>query len=165
MNTKTLRVALIACGMIAASSTAWASTATTTFNVTGTVIGACNVSAAPLSFGTAIPSTIAANIDVSANMSVTCTNAAPYTVALDVGTGSGATFGSRKMTSGANTMTYSLYTNSGHTLVWGDGTSGSNLYSGTGSGSAQSIPVYGQIPPQTVSAGSYTDTITVTLTY
>ena len=165
MNTKVLRVALIACGMIAASSTAWASTATTTFNVTGTVIGACNVSAAPLSFGTAIPSTIAANIDVSANMSVTCTNSAPYTVALDVGTGSGATFGSRKMTSGANTMTYSLFTDSGRTLVWGDGTSSSNLYSGTGSGIAQSIPVYGRIPPQTVSAGSYSDTITVTLTY
>ena len=41
-----------------------------------------------------------------------------------------------------------------------------NWVSGTGNGSAQAITVYGQIPAaQYVTPGSYTDTITVSVTY
>jgi spore coat protein U-like protein len=34
-----------------------------------------------------------------------------------------------------------------------------------GNGLAQTIPLYGRIPAQTVAIGAYADTITVTMTY
>ena len=165
MNSKKLRMALIACGMIAAAGPAWALTATTTFNVTGSVVGVCMVSVSNLSFGATIPAIITSNIDVSVNMSVTCASGTAYSVALSAGGGSGASFATRKLTSGANTMDYTLYTESGRTTVWGDGSGGSQIIQGTGTGVAQSIPVYGRIAPQSVAVGAYTDTITVTMTY
>lgn len=51
------------------------------------------------------------------------------------------------------------------TTVWGN-TVGTDTVSATASGSAQSHTVYGRVPPQTSPApASYTDTITVTVTY
>ena len=70
------------------------------------------------------------------------------------------------MKSGANTLGYQLYLDSGRTTVFGDGTASSSTKSGTGSGSAQSISVYGRVPTLAgVVPGSYTDTVTVTITY
>ena len=160
-----LRIALVACGLLGAASPLWAATATTTFAIGGTVVGLCSVSATALSFGTTIPDVVAANIDATTSINATCANTLPYTIALNAGGGTGATFAVRKMTSGANTMNYSLYTDSGHSNVWGDGTAGSVTSAGTGTGAAQTITVYGRIPPQTVTPGVYNDTITVTITY
>ena len=70
------------------------------------------------------------------------------------------------MTSGGNTLTYNLYTDPSRTQVWGDGTGGSNVSNGSGSGAAQTINVYGRISSgQTVPTGTYTDTITVTINF
>jgi spore coat protein U-like protein len=69
------------------------------------------------------------------------------------------------MTSGASTITYSLYTTSGRTTVWGN-TVGTDTQSGTGTGSNQALTVFGRVPPQTTPAPStYTDTIVATVTY
>ena len=68
-------------------------------------------------------------------------------------------------TSGGATITYSLYSDSGHTTVWGN-TVGTNTVSATGNGAAQSYTVYGRVPSQsTPAAATYTDTVTVTVTY
>ena len=49
--------------------------------------------------------------------------------------------------------------------MWGN-TVGTNTIAGTGSGGSQSYTVYGRVPPQTTpAAATYTDTITVTVTY
>jgi len=49
--------------------------------------------------------------------------------------------------------------------VWGN-TIGTNTVASTGTGAAQSFTVYGRIPSQTTPApATYTDTITVTVTY
>jgi spore coat protein U-like protein len=49
--------------------------------------------------------------------------------------------------------------------VWGN-TVGTDTVAATGSGAAQSYTVYGRITAQTTPApGTYTDTITVTVTY
>ena len=70
-----------------------------------------------------------------------------------------------EFTSGGATVTYSLYSDSGHSTVWGN-TIGSDTVTGTGSGSPQSFTVYGRVPPQATAApGTYNDTITVTVTY
>jgi spore coat protein U-like protein len=60
---------------------------------------------------------------------------------------------------------YKLFSDSGHTINWGN-TVGTDTVSKTGSGAAQTLTVYGQVPAgQYVTSGSYSDTITVTLTY
>ncbi len=140
-----------------------ASTATTSFTTTATVITSCNVSATTLNFGST--STLGSVVDGSSTLTATCTSASAYNIGLSAGNGSGATVAARKMTSGLNTITYSLYTNSLRTTVWGN-TVGTNTVSGTGSGSAQNFTVFGRVPTQTTPAPTtYSDTIIATVTY
>ena len=142
-----------------------ATSTTTTFTVQATIVATCTInSASTLNFGNNI-GVLAANVDQSSTIQVTCTNTTPYTIGLDAGTGSGATLAARKLTSGGATINYSLYTTSGYSTVWGV-TAGTDTVAGTGNGTGQSYTVYGRIPPQTTPApGTYTDTITVTVTY
>ena len=146
---------------------AFAATTTTTFGVTANVVPTCTVSASPLNFGEALPSTLAANIDAQGSVTAMCSNAAAYTVALSVGSGAGATFGSRKLTSGANALNYTLYLNAARTNIWGEGrTPVAPHFNGIGTGIAQILPVYGRVRSgQTVPVGSYSDLIVVTLTF
>jgi len=141
-----------------------AATATSTFTVQMTVTSSCVInSASTLNFGS--QGVLVANVDNTSILQVQCTNTTPYNIGLDAGTGSGATVAARKMTNGANTITYSLYSDNGRTTVWGN-TMGTNTVAGTGSGAAQSYTVYGRVPPQTTpAAATYTDTITITVTY
>ena len=136
-------------------------TATATIAVTATVFAACTISANALPFGTYTGGVNNATTTVTPF----CTLGTPYTVSLDAGTGAGATVAARKMTLSSNTLTYSLYSDSAHSVVWGT-TIGTNTVAGTGSGLGQPLTVYGQIPAsQNVQAGNYTDTVTATLTY
>jgi spore coat protein U-like protein len=86
-------------------------------------------------------------------------------VSLNGGT-TGGTPTNRKMSKGAERVTYGLYKDNARTQPWGDaGTPGSTV-AGTGTGAAQPLTVYGRVPPQTTpSAGVYTDTVVVTITY
>ena len=89
-------------------------------------------------------------------------------VALNAGTHAGgpANFTARAMASGSNSLGYQLYLDSGRSSVWGDGTGSSATSSGTGTGSTQTIPIYGRIPSLSgIVPGTYTDTVTVTVTY
>ena len=71
------------------------------------------------------------------------------------------------MTSGPNSLDYNLYTDSNRTTVWGDGLSSTATIAGTGSGINQTATIYGRITAGQTSApaGSYADTVSVTLTY
>lgn len=163
MNVKRLLAVL---GLFAAASPTWAATTTTNFSVSGTVVPTCSVSATPLNFGAAIPNPINSNVDATSTITATCSTGAPYTITLGVGTGAGATYPARRMTSGPNTLVYSLYSDASRTVVWGNGGGGSAAVNGAGSGVAQPITVFGRIPSgQTVTTGSYSDTIVVTLTF
>ncbi|TSE02763.1 spore coat U domain-containing protein [Mesorhizobium intechi] len=141
-----------------------ATTITTPMVVQMTITASCTISSAStLNFGSS--GVIAANVDQTSTVQVQCTNTTPYNIGLDAGTGSGATVAARKMTNGAATITYSLYSDSGRTTVWGS-TIGTNTVSATGSGAAQSFTVYGRVPAQSTPAPAvYTDTVTVTVTY
>ncbi|AZO45126.1 MULTISPECIES: spore coat U domain-containing protein [Mesorhizobium] len=155
-----------ACLAISALFSGEASATTTTTNMTVqmTITASCTISSAStLNFGSS--GVIAANVDQTSTVQVQCTNTTPYNIGLDAGTGSGATVAARKMTNGASTITYSLYSDSGRTTVWGS-TIGTNTVSATGTGSAQSFTVYGRVPTQSTPApAAYTDTVTVTVTY
>jgi spore coat protein U domain-containing protein, fimbrial subunit CupE1/2/3/6 len=151
-----------------ASMTASAGTANTSFNVTATVINSCKISATNLSFGNYDP-TSATNTTGSSTISATCTKGDSFTLALNKGL-YGA-FTGRIMQDGAtpaDQLVYNLYTTSGYTTVWGDGTGSTATVSGTGAGPGTPVvsTVYGQIAAaQNVPAGSYSDTIQVTITY
>lgn len=140
------------------------STATASIAVSATVLSSCAVVALPLAFGNYTP-TQSGNTTAQTTLAVTCTNGTPYSVGLNAGGGTGATVATRKLTSGATTLNYTLYSDSGYSTLWGN-TIGTNTVTGTGSGLLQTLNVYGSITAlQAVPAGAYTDTVTVTLTY
>ena len=139
-----------------------------TFTVSVTVLASCSVSASNLSFGPV--SLLTANVDAMASLAVTCTNTTPYTIALDAGQGSGATVANRLMTSaGGATVGYGLYQDPSRMIPWGvtpPPAGNADTLSGVGTGSTQTLWVYGRVWPQTTPAqGGYTDTVLVTLTY
>ena len=138
------------------------STVSTTFTVTATNSNACTISANPLAFGTYT----GLQVNSTSTISVTCTNTTPYNVGLDAGTASGATVTNRSMTGPASTLLgYMLFRDSTRTLNWGN-TVGLDTLAGSGSGTVQPLTVYGQVPAaQYARPGSYSDTITATITY
>ena len=140
-----------------------AATATGSIPISATVLAQCDVSATSLAFGNYGSTT---QLDGSAVVSVTCTNGTPFTVALDVGSGLGATVASRKMTGPSSaTLNYSLYRDTGRSQVWGV-TVGTDTLAGTGTGAVSALTVYGRIPAgQHPAPGAYTDTVNVTLAY
>jgi len=159
-----LRIAAAALLSLLSAAASDAATATATLKVQLTVTSSCVInSASTLNFGS--QGVLIANVDNTSTLQVQCTNTTPYNIGLDAGQGTGATVAVRKMTSGASTINYSLYSDTGRTTVWGN-TVGTNTVAGTGNGASQSYTVYGRVPPQTTpAAATYTDTITVTVTY
>lgn len=142
---------------------AFAATATNKMQVSVGVVNACVVSATPMTF-TTMTSFGTAN-DATSDISVVCTNGAQYKVSLDNGTNSGGGSQRYMMKAGdaVTKVTYNVYTDALHNTAWDAATT----VSGTGTGLADTIKAYGQIPSTqaSVSAGSYTDTVTVTVTF
>ncbi|WP_295813717.1 spore coat U domain-containing protein [uncultured Nitratireductor sp.] len=142
-----------------------AATATGSMNVQIQIVAECLVtSATDLDFGS--EGIIATDIDQTSTISVRCTDGTPYNVGLGAGGGAGATVTNRLMTGPASaTIGYALYRDAARTLNWGE-TVGTDTVAGTGNGDVQPITVYGRVPAQTTpGTGTYTDTVTITVTY
>ncbi|MBB3047524.1 spore coat protein U-like protein [Litorivivens lipolytica] len=141
--------------------------ATTTFNVTATVVDSCDVSANNLAFGNVEPVNNL-NIDAVGSITVTCSLGTSYSLLLDDGgSSSDGTVSTRRMTDGSsNYLSYQLYSDTLRTSVWGE-TAGTNDVTGIGTGLGVPVVVYGRIPSgqQETQTGSYSDTINVTLNY
>lgn len=132
-----------------------AGTATASLAVSATVAGTCTVSGGPLAFGAYTPSTLATQ---QSALDVNCTQGTAYVVALDNGAA-----GARRMTGpGGATLPYEIYRDGARSQRWGDGSSAAT---GTGTGSVQTLPLYASISPTAATTGSYSDMVTVTLTY
>jgi spore coat protein U-like protein len=159
-------IATLAAGVMAGGA-AQSATTTTTFAVTATVQATCSATATTLAFGAYTPG--AGAVTNNSTISVKCTKNTPYTVALNAGSTTGDAYAQRLMASGANTLQYNLYTTAAFTTVFGDGTVGTATNAGTGAGvaTANTVTVYGQLPDsatnQAAVPGSYSDTITVTV--
>ena len=146
----------------------------TTANLTAqiTVTASCTINAATLTF----PSTpgtnlLTAAVTASTTVAVTCTSGSPYSIGMD----NGANFsgGTRRMATGGNYVNYGLYVDAAYTNPWTTGASNStctttnDCYLGTGTGASQSISIYGQVPITATAppSGTYSDTVTMTITY
>jgi spore coat protein U-like protein len=151
-------------GLALAGGPASAATAVSTFGVTLAITAECVInSTAALNFGSS--GVINANHDTNSPLVVQCTNTTPYTVALNKGSTTGGTITQRLLVNGAATINYNIYTDTPGGTLWGDGTTGTTV-GGTGNGAAQTITIFGRVPAQTTPApGTYTDTVTVTVTY
>jgi len=119
----------------------------------------CNVSALGVAFGSYNVFNSTAT-DITGSVSVTCNRSTPYTIALSTGSG---TYSSRSLKNGANVLSYNLFTDATRLTIWGDGSSGTQTVSGSSTNGT--FTVYGRVAArQNVKAGSYTDSVTVTIT-
>jgi spore coat protein U-like protein len=164
MFKSSIKSAAVALSLLAGTS-AFAATTTATFTSKIVITAACQVSATNMDFGT--QGVLATNIDMTSVITVTCSNGTPYNVLIDQGTmGTGVTARKMKVLAGnSEAVAYSLFRDSSRSLNWGQ-TIGTDTLAGTGTGTTQAINVYGRVAPQaTVSPGTYTDALTVTLSY
>lgn len=131
--------------------------------------GACTVSATGVAFGTydslaALPDDGVGSIELSCHPSV-------HGPEIMLGPGSSGGFAPRTMTSGAGQLAYNLYSSAARNLVWGDGGGGTMTVTLSGgvsrAGERRFVgTIYGRIPAgQTVPAGSYGDTIMITVIF
>jgi spore coat protein U-like protein len=171
MRVQRTPAALLAAVFLAAPLSAGAAvysngTATATFNVTLTIAANCTIAATPLNFGST--GVLAAPVNQTTNLAVTCTNTTPYNIGLDAGTVTGSTVPARLLAGTATgntgtTVAYQLYQDAGRTTVWGN-TQSTNTVAGTGTGAAQSLTVYGQVAAQnTPRPDTYQSTVTATV--
>ena len=138
----------------------------------------CSVAVVGVSFGPYDP-LVATPDDSAGRLDVTCTNVpgtgvdtVAYGVTLSPGTS--GTYAPRQLAAGSARLDYNLYSDSGRSQVWGNGGGGSvpvsggmKIGPGTGNGSRTNRhDVFGRIPArQDVAAGTYGDTIVVTVTF
>src|SRR5687767_14576088 len=133
-----------------------------TLSAAAAASAACTIASTSVAFGSYDPLS-GAPLDSAGSVTWSCAAATAVTIALD--RGGAPSFAPRQMTSGANVCSYNLYLDAPRSIVWGDGTAGTSLYSGSGAGPV-TVPVYGRVSAQpTLVAGSYADTVIVTISF
>lgn len=167
----TLVLSLAVIGVIAEPQWSNAANVTTTLPVSASISAACAVSASGVNFGE-LSSGVAKQS--SGTISVTCQTGVSYTVAMNGGSNLQGTplLRTMKHASLNEFVGYQLFKDSALTQEWGDAGAG-NLFqagtpvSGTGTGSAQQLTVYGLQNGflNTASPGSYSDTVLVTVLF
>lgn len=139
-------------------------TVTTNLSVTANVPGSCTLSTTAVSFGDYDGN----QIDVAGQLNATCTSGLNYSV--ELGPGLSATGTSRQMSNagnGALKLNYDLYKDAARSQPWGGATytvGGASAV--TGQTGPQTIQIYGRLPgAQTLNAGSFSDTVIVSVIY
>jgi spore coat protein U-like protein len=154
---------------------AYASITAANMNVSANITANCSLSNTDLNFGDYDATGINRSRDLlaTATISTTCTSGATGVVTMGQGEHVFYCISNnciRRMANSEETshLTYQIYTDAGYSVVWnhntGDMRSVANV---TGSGASQGMTVYGKIPKNQINAtaGSYSDTIIITLTY
>jgi spore coat protein U-like protein len=135
------------------------------FSVSANVPGQCYAySTTDLDFGS-VPGFITSNVDQLSTIGLTCTLRTAWQLGLS--NGNNANGSTRRMRLGTSDqyVNYELYRDSGRSIRWG-GSLDTDTVPGTGTGTSQAATVYGRVlAGQTVAPGSYSDIITVTITY
>lgn len=135
----------------------------------------CTVTSTSTAFGVYNPFSVTPTF-ANGTVQVTCTllsgGATTVTLVSSYSTGASGSYAMRTMLSGANALNYNLFYDAAYTQIRGNGTGGSTtggatliLTAGNPTQSASGT-IYGRIPAgQDIAAGSYSDTIIVTITY
>ena len=126
---------------------------------------ACTVNTTAVNFGTYNVFT-ATPEDATGRVRVRCTGTAPPSVTVHLDKGGAPSFTPRQMRKGTETLDYNLYQDSTRTVIWGDGTGGSQTFvlPNPPRNTNIDVTVYGRIPAgQDASSGTYTSTVTATI--
>jgi spore coat protein U-like protein len=129
------------------------------------VMAACTISTTSVSFG-AYDVFNPAPRDSTGSVVFNCDRRDPITIALD--RGGAPSFNPRRMLKVTEPLNYNLYLNAATTIIWGDGSGGTQVHSDSRPPRNQNVTVtiFGRIPAgQDVSSGSYTNTITATINF
>ena len=136
---------------------------------TGTAAAApnrCVVSVTSVQFGT-YNGLRPGDVHSTGTVVYNCTQSSPVTISIS--RGGTALLDNRRMTQAGHALLYNLYLDPAGTIVWGDGTGGSQVYRDPAPAPDTniSIPVYARVPalqrnPRT---GFYDDTLVVTINY
>ena len=134
---------------------------------TEAAITGCSVSSSGIVFSPYDSQTKAA-VDGAGTISVTCTGSGTTnTVSLTLTGGNGGTCTGRRMTSGANNLTYQVYRNAGRSNAFCDGSNRLTFNISFAAGSPQTVvqTMYGRVTAaqNPVYSPSYTDSLAVTL--
>lgn len=150
-------LALLASGTVSAQL----QTLTDDINVTAEVQAACtSITATDVDFGPA-PAADAQD-DATSTVTVTCSPGTSYTVEMD--DGMTAVGGIRRVTTGAGDfMDYYIYQPGGFTTAWGQGTDA--LADTAGATPTDYVANFRLERVATAAPGTYTDLVTVTLSY
>ena len=137
-------------------------TASFGFNVQANVINDCLINTTPVAFGSR--GLLSGAIRATGNLSVKCTVANSYRIALSGGIVTNAQNDRRMKNAITNeTVSYQL-SSSLDGPIWGDGTAGTMTYDNVGTGATQQVTIYGLIPSQTTpTPGDYSDKVTATV--
>jgi spore coat protein U domain-containing protein, fimbrial subunit CupE1/2/3/6 len=152
----------------AAWSYATAASIEATLTVHATVVAGCTeLKANPLTFGAYSQGSVTP-VEASTTLQLRCAPGVRFILSANDGAAPGAQ--SRQMTSASShqdaALRYNLYTDSDFQQVWSSAGRGPVQGTGGGADSPQTVTVFGRIPAgQTPPLGSYTDAVTVTLTF
>jgi len=159
-------VALLLAGAVV-PATVQAQTAQANLAVSATVIRNCTITAGTLAFGNYDPivANAATPLDQTGTFTVTCTRGGATAVWVGMDNGANYLVPNRRMTDGTEFLNYELYSDAGRTTVWGN-TSGTGLAVTPNGRVPVTVTVYGRVPQaQDVAAGSYTDTVVMTVNF
>lgn len=161
------KLSLLSLALLASLSfNAFAAEVEDSFRVSIEILESCTVSvaAADVDFGQTDRSSTGP-INASSTLSVNCTPGTPWALGLDNGL-NGSSPTTRRMTNGTEFVGYGLFRDAGRSQVFGAADSADRV-SNTGTGAAQSVPVYGQVvgAQTNVAAGIYQDTVVAKVIY
>ena len=174
LNQSKLKLAIVSAMLVGSagfSTAGYAATDTATMAVSTAVSMSCTIAAGAMTFASYDP-TAAVDNDATATIESTCTSGGAAVITMSQGSraqvGSTDAIPLRAMFNGSEgapeDLAYYLYSDSAGGTVWGN-TSGTGK-SITADGTAQNFIAYGRIPKnQTVAAGTFNDSVAVTLTY
>ncbi|OOG54790.1 spore coat protein U domain-containing protein [Polaromonas sp. C04] len=167
------KLALIALG--AGAAAAHAGLATSTFQVQMTITSSCSVTTAPtnINLGSVVAQTAAVTQTGNTTFKVNCSKSTPFFIGLSPSNNNTVGAGVMSGTgSNADKVPYTLYSDSGYSIAWGNTATSSSVgngKSGTGagmaSGNAVSFTAYAKATSADFTPDTYTDTVTVNVNY
>jgi len=126
----------------------------------------CSISTTPLIFGTYNVFS-SSPVDSTGTVTYRC-NGGAHVILVTITKGQSVTFQPRQLSRGLEKLSYNLFRDAARTSIWGDFTGGTSAHLDIDPPKNQnvSVTVYGRIPPgQDISAGSYSDTVTVVVNF
>lgn len=126
----------------------------------------CTVATTAVTFGTYNVFN-PAPVDSTGSVRFNC-NGGAQNVVIGITRGQSATFSPRTLKKGTESLAYNLFQDASRSTVWGDGTGGAQLYyaGNPPNNDDVTVTIFGRIPPsQDITAGAYSDSVTVTVLF